>query len=94
MSFETVDEEEGFTATILTPDKLEAEAEYAEFEDEESKAVNALTFATTDHGDCFCFDIQKGKKEFAVVLYKHEVNFFEPYADNFAACIKRFAGGG
>lgn len=92
-SFETVDEEEGFTATILTPDQLETEAGYAEFEDEESKAVNGLTFATTGHGDCFCFDIQKGKKEFAVVLYKHEGNFFEPYADNFAACIKRFAGG-
>ena len=93
-SFENVDEQEGFTATILTPGELEIEAGYAEFEDEESKAVNGLTFATTGHGDCFCFDIQKGKKEFAVVLYKHEGNFFEPYADNFAACIKRFAGGG
>ncbi|MDB5387058.1 MAG: cell-wall [Planctomycetaceae bacterium] len=92
-SFENVDEQEGFTASILTPDELEIEAGYAEFEDEESKAINGLMFATTGHGDCFCFDIQKGKKEFAVVLYKHEGNFFEPYADNFAACIKRFAGG-
>jgi SMI1 / KNR4 family (SUKH-1) len=92
-SFENVDEQEGFTASILPPDELELEGGYAEFEDEESKAVNGLTFATTGHGDCFCFDIQKGKKEFAVVLYKHEGNFFEPYADNFAACIKRFAGG-
>ena len=92
-SFEKVDEQEGFTASILPPDELEIEGGYAEFEDEESKAVNGLTFATTGHGDCFCFDIQKGKKEFAVVLYKHEGNFFEPYADNFAACIKRFVGG-
>lgn len=93
MSFENVDEQEGFTASILTPDKLETEEGCAEFEDEESKAVNALTFAITGNGDCFCFDIQKGKKEFAIVLYKHEGNFFEPYADNFAACIKRFASG-
>jgi hypothetical protein len=93
-SFENVDEQEGFTASILSPDELEIEAGYAEFEDAESKAVNALTFATDGHGDCFCFDVQKGKKEFAVVLYKHEGNFFEPYADNFAACIKRFVGGG
>ena len=92
-SFENVDEQEGFTASILTPDELAVEAGYADFEDEESKAVNGLTFATTGHGDCFCFDIRKGKKEFAVVLYKHEGNFFEPYAENFAACIKRFAGG-
>jgi hypothetical protein len=93
-SFENVDEQEGFTVAILTPDNLELEAGYAEFEDEESKAVNALTFAATSHGDCFCFDVQKGRMEFAVVLYKHEGNFFEPYADNFAACIKRFVVGG
>ncbi len=92
-SFDNVDEQEGFTASVLTPDELEIEAGYAEFEDEESKAVNAVIFATTGHGDCFCFDAQKGKKEFDVVLYKHEGNFFEPYAANFAACIKRFAGG-
>ena len=55
-----------------------------EFEDEESRAVNGLTFATTGHGDCFCFDVQKGKKEYPVFLYKHEMNFFEPYAENFA----------
>lgn len=93
-SFENVDGQEGFTATILLPDELEIEAGYGEFEDEDSKAVNGLTFANTEHGDCFCFDIQKGKKEFGVVLYKHEGNYFEPYAENFAACIKRFAGGG
>jgi hypothetical protein len=37
--------------------------------------------------------VQKGKKEYAVFLFKHEYNILEPYADNFAACIKRFAGG-
>ena len=95
VAFENIDEQEGFTASILPPDKLAIEEGYEdEFEDEESKAVNGLTFATTGHGDCFCFDVQKGKKEFPVVLYKHEGNFFEPYAENFAACIKRFAGGG
>ncbi len=93
MSFENVDEQEGFTATIRSPDELGVEGYADEFDDEESKAVNGLTFATTDHGDCFCFDVQKDKKEFAVVLYKHEENFFEPYAENFAACIKRFAVG-
>jgi hypothetical protein len=53
-----------------------------------------LTFATTGHGDRFCFDIRKGTKEFAVFIFKHEYNCFEPYAENFAACMKRFAGGG
>src|SRR5262249_5577287 len=91
--FQNVDEQEGFTASILRPDELGVEGYAADFEDEESKAVNGLTFATTGHGDCFCFDVQKGKKEYAVFLFKHEYNFLEPYADNFAACIRRFASG-
>jgi hypothetical protein len=92
LSFENVDEQEGFAASILSPDELGVEHHADDFEDEESRAVNALTFATTGHGDCFCFDMQKGKKEFAVVLFKHEYILFEPYAENFASCIKRFAG--
>lgn len=92
-SFENIDEQEGFTASILGTDELGAEGYADDFEDEESKAVNGVTFATTGHGDCFCFDVQKGKKEYAVFLFKHEYNLFEPYADNFAACVKRFAGG-
>jgi hypothetical protein len=93
-SFENVDDQEGFTAYILSPNQLGVEGHTDEFDDEESRAVNSLTFATTGDGDCFCFDVQKGKKEYAVFHFKHEYNFLEPYAENFAACIKRFAGGG
>jgi hypothetical protein len=92
-SFEDIDEQEGFTASILAPDQLRFDLDANEFEDEESKEVIGLTFATTGHGDCFCFDVQKGKKEFPVHLFKHEYNAFESYAENFAACIKRFTGG-
>ena len=93
MSFENVDEQEGFTASILPPAELGVEGYADDFEDEESRAVNGLTFATTGHGDCFCFDVQKGQKEYAVLLFKHECNLLEPYAENFVECIKRFAGG-
>jgi hypothetical protein len=96
MSFQNVDEQEGFTAHILTPDELDDEGYRAgalESDDEETNAVDGVMFAKTEHGDCFCFDVQKGKKDFPVFLYKHEGNYFEPYAENFAACIKRFAGG-
>ena len=92
LSFENVDEQKGSTASIPSPDELGVDHHPDDFEDEESRAVNALTFASTAHGDCFCFDMRKGKKEWAVVLFKHEYNLFEPYAENFAACIKRFAG--
>lgn len=94
MSFEDIDQQEGFTATILPPTELGIERHADGFEDEESRGVNGLTFATTGHGDSFCFDVQKGKKEYSVFLFKHEYNLLEPYAENFAACIKRFAGGG
>lgn len=96
MSFNDVDEQEGFNARVLALDEIDAESYRAgaiDSDDEETNAIDGVVFAGTLHGDCFCFDIQKGKKEYAVFLFKHEYNCFEPYADNFAACIKRFAGG-
>ena len=96
VSFADVEEQEGFTACILAPDELDAEAYRAgaiDTEDEESNAVDGVLFAKTEHGDVFCFDVRKGRKEFPVFLFKHEYNYFDPYAENFAACIKRFAGG-
>jgi len=94
-SFENVDEEEGFTASIVAPDELDCESYRAGIlqADEETNAVDGVMFATTGHGDCFCFDVRKGKKEFPIFLFKHEYNVLEPYAENFAACIKRFADG-
>jgi len=94
VTFGNVDEQEWFTVSILPPDRLGEEEFADEFEDEGSKAVSGLTFAITGHGDCFCFDVQKGKKEYPVFHYKHEYNHLEPYAENFVACLRRFADGG
>lgn len=96
-SFADIDEQEGFTARVLAPNELDAEAYRAgaiDTEDEESNAVDGVLFAKTEHGDVFCFDVRKGRKEYPIFLFKHEYNYFEPYADNFAACIKRFACSG
>ncbi len=96
-SFENIDAQEGFTVRILALGDLDLEGYRTgelDSDDEETNAVNGVMFADTEHGDCFCFDVQKSKKEFQVFLYKHEYNCFEPYAENFAACIKRFASGG
>lgn len=95
MTFENVDQQEGFTVHVLRPDEMDFAAYRKgalEIEHEESRAIDGVMFATTDHGDCFCFDVQKGKKEYPVLFFKHEGEFFEPYAENFATCIKRFAG--
>jgi hypothetical protein len=96
-SFKDVDEQEGFTVQVLMPGKFDTKSFRAgalDADDEETNAVDGVMFAETEHGDCFCLDVQKGKKEPRVMLYKHEYHCFEPYAENFAACIKRFAGGG
>lgn len=92
--FENVDEETGFTAHILTPDEFDSTSYRAgalDAVDEETNSVDGVMFGSTGHGDCFCFDVRRDRKEFQVFLYKHEYNQFEPYADNFAACVRRFA---
>ena len=94
VSFENADEQKGATVRILGPGDLDSETFRAgelDTDDEETNAVDGVKFAESAHGDCFCFDVQKGKKEFPIFMYKHEYNMFEPYAENFAACIKRFA---
>jgi hypothetical protein len=65
VSFEDVDEEKGLTARVLAPEELDAKTYRSgalDADDEETNAVDGVMFATTVHGDCFCFDVQKGKK--------------------------------
>lgn len=92
-SFLDVDEE-GFNANVMPPDEIDFRTYRLgvfESSDDEPHTIDAIEFASTDHGDCFCFDVRKGQKEYAVYQYLHEGDYFEPYADNFAACIRRFA---
>jgi len=92
-SFDDVDELEVFSVGLLKPEEMERETGAEGSDDEESAAVNGWVFAHAIDGDTFCFDVQKGKKEYAVFVFKHEYQCFEPYAENFVACIKRFVGG-
>lgn len=89
VSFKGVDEQEGFDCKILPLAKLSWQSEGDDNETDAAKI--GLTFATTDHGDVFCFAVQAGMKEYPVLFYKHEYDSFEPYADNFAACLRRFS---
>ena len=78
---------------MLTPDECDTIAYRTgviEAEDDESNSVDGVMFAETGHGDCFCFDIRKDRKEYEIYLYLHEGNYFESYASDFATCIKRF----
>lgn len=92
-SFEDVDEQDGYVVEVLPPTEFDCESYRAgalEADDDDSNSVDGVMFAGTDHGDCFCFDVRKDRKEFEVFLYLHEYNCFEPYAPDFSACIRRF----
>lgn len=94
MTFEDVDDSVGFTVHILSPEKLNFERfrrGNSEIEDEESREIDAIVFASTDHFDCFCFDVSKGP-EYPVYHFNDELACFEAYASGFKECLKRFTG--
>lgn len=90
-SFDDVMDEEGFTATVLPPAKLDfksyrrAKWEKLSVESE----VDGFAIAETEHGDVFVVDVADPGG--TVYWYDHEQNTVEPFADNFAACVQRFA---
>jgi len=93
-SFKNVnDMEETFTG-ILPPRKLDfknhrrGKVPYLEGDDAE---VDGVAFAEMDNGDCFVFDVSVKDSDYPVFWFRHEENTMEPFAPNFAECIKRFA---
>lgn len=95
-TFRNIEGEPGFDVTILTPGELDSSGHWLIDPDEvptEDAPARAVAFASTGHGDCFVFDVGAGLDgEYPVFLYQHELNCYEPYAGNFATCIKRFVG--
>ena len=95
MTFQDMDDGEGFTVHILSPEKMNFQRfrkGNTEFEDEESREIDGIIFASTDHFDCFCFDLSNGP-EYPVYLFNDELGCFEAYTSGFKECIKRFSGG-
>lgn len=96
-SFEDVDEQQATTVHLVASEEIDAKnyrRGTLKSDDEETKSIDGIMFARSSDGDCFCFNVEKGRKEYAVFVFKHEYNYFEPYADNFVTCLKRFVGNG
>ena len=95
-TFKNMDDEEGFDIRILPPEELDFQElrrerrEAAKTTDDEP--IDGVVFAVTEHGDVLCFDVTKRNGDYPVYLYEHEMDEFEPFTANFAACIKRLAG--
>jgi hypothetical protein len=94
MSFEGVMETEGFTARVLPPPRLDFK-NYRQGRvpdlDEEQSQIDGVLFAETEHGDAFVFDVSAKGDDYPVFWHDHEQNTLEPFAPNFAECIKRFS---
>jgi hypothetical protein len=92
-SFEDINETEGFVAGVLPPAKLDFKnyrrGKLKYLSDEDSQ-IDGVMFADTGHGDCFVFDVAASGDDYPVYWYNHENNSLEPFAPNFAGCIKRF----
>ena len=92
-SFADVNDMEVSTTTILLPEQLDfknyrrGKVPYLEGDDAE---VDGVMFAANDGGDSFVFDVSAKGNDYPVYWYRHEENTMEPYAPNFAECIKRF----
>jgi hypothetical protein len=93
-TYHDVDDEEGFTVHILSPENLGVDLRKGSslILDEESQKVDGIAFASTDHFDRFCFDASAGA-DYPVFHFNGETFLFEAYAANFKECIRRFAGG-
>jgi hypothetical protein len=46
-------------------------------------------FAVAVNGDCLCFDLRGPKGKYSVYHFDHEMTAFEPFAENFAAAVRR-----
>ncbi|MCP5522287.1 MAG: SMI1/KNR4 family protein [Verrucomicrobiales bacterium] len=92
-SFADVCGMEGSTTTVLLPHRLDFKnyrrgmMPYLEGEQAE---VDGVMFAEIDSGDCFVFDVSAKASDCSIYWYRHEENDLEPFAANFAECIKRF----
>lgn len=92
-SFADVNDKEGSATTVLPPEKLDfndyrrGKVPYLEGDDAE---IDGVMFASTDFGDCLVFDVLAKDGDYPVFWYGHEENTMEPFAPNFAGCIKRF----
>jgi hypothetical protein len=93
-SFADVCDMEGSTTSIQPPQKLDFKnyrrGKVPHLEGDDAK-VDGVMFATTDHGDCFVFDVSAKGSDFPVYWHRHEENTLEQFAPNFAGCVKRFA---
>ncbi|HTL30839.1 MAG TPA: SMI1/KNR4 family protein, partial [Tepidisphaeraceae bacterium] len=93
-SFDNVMQQEGYTANILAPGKLDTtqfrRAKLKKLLNGEAP-IDGVLFASANNGDAFLFDIARPARgdSLAVWYLDHEAHTLEPFAGSFAECIER-----
>ena len=60
-------------------------------QDEVSAAIDAVMFAATEYGDCYCFDLSCGVEEPPIHVLMHEGGYYLPHTSNFAQFLRRIS---
>jgi hypothetical protein len=89
-SFPGVLEREGYSVRIVGPKGIDIKEYRRDVPTNGSDAgPDGLLFAVAINGDALCFDLRGAKQDYPVYHFDHETESFEPFADNFAAAVKR-----
>ena len=92
LSFGDVLGREGYSVRVVGPKSLDAREYRRDLPEDGGEAEpDGLLFAVAINGDAFCFDLRGAKQDYPVFHFDHEMERFEPFADNFAAAIKRMS---
>jgi hypothetical protein len=79
-----------YDVTIVGLGELDAEGYRRDFDDEAiEQSPDGLMFAVAINGDCLCFDLHGESGKYPVFHYDHETEAFQPFAENFAAAVRR-----
>ncbi len=90
--FKNLNGDEGHELVIVPPAKLDFDTFRNPPEEGDDEAPKrAIVFGETNSGDSLCFAISNKGADPEVFYHNHETDEFEPFAKNFAECIRQLA---
>ncbi|GDY21136.1 hypothetical protein LBMAG56_24820 [Verrucomicrobiota bacterium] len=89
--FKNLNGDEGHDVVILPPQKLDFDTFRIPSEEDDGSPRRAVIFGAANSGDSLCFDVSTDNSDPEVLYHNHETDGFEPFATNFAQCIRQLA---
>ena len=90
--YKNFNDDEGHDLVILPPAKLDFDTlKNPSVEEDSGAPKRGVIFGAANSGDSLYFDVSKKSADPEVLHHDHETDEFEPFAKNFAECIKQLA---